>query len=378
MSLPAISKHLKVLERAGLIARGREAQWRPCRLEAGPLKDAADWLEHYRAFLGTELRSPGRLPARAASEGEETWTQDEALTRRRGAGARHHPHLRCAAPSCVPRRGRNPSRWRAGGGRRASHDYCNMDVRPGGAFRFCMRSPGGRRALEAGRLPRDRGAGAPRLHLCLGGCGGQTRPPNLVTVTFAEHGDKTELTLHQAVFETVERAMITGAAGRAPGALRRVFGEKPVRARRSNNDAHIGSSRATSGWPRARQHLAKEKEFTRLRDQLSAERRALPWVKVEKPLCLRRPGGQGDARRPVRRAQPADRQAFHVRPGLEGGLRRLLVRGRPHRGRSGAPRAPRRELCGRLARAPAEDRSLQEAHGLALQMGVVVRQRLQL
>ena len=50
MSLPAVSKHLKVLERAGLITRGRDAQWRPCRLEAGPLKDAADWLEHYRQF----------------------------------------------------------------------------------------------------------------------------------------------------------------------------------------------------------------------------------------------------------------------------------------------------------------------------------------
>jgi DNA-binding transcriptional ArsR family regulator len=50
MSLPAISKHLKVLERAGLIARSREAQWRPCRLEAGPMKDASDWLEHYRKF----------------------------------------------------------------------------------------------------------------------------------------------------------------------------------------------------------------------------------------------------------------------------------------------------------------------------------------
>jgi len=50
MSLPAISKHLKVLERAGLIARGREAQWRPCRLEAGPLKEAAGFLEHYRRF----------------------------------------------------------------------------------------------------------------------------------------------------------------------------------------------------------------------------------------------------------------------------------------------------------------------------------------
>src|SRR5436309_16107142 len=50
MSMPAISKHLKVLERAGLIARGREAQWRPCRLEAAPLKNVADWIEHYRQF----------------------------------------------------------------------------------------------------------------------------------------------------------------------------------------------------------------------------------------------------------------------------------------------------------------------------------------
>ena len=50
MSLPAISKHLKVLERAGLITRGRQAQWRPCRLEAGALKEADDWLEHYRRF----------------------------------------------------------------------------------------------------------------------------------------------------------------------------------------------------------------------------------------------------------------------------------------------------------------------------------------
>jgi len=50
ISLPAVSRHLKVLERAGLVARGREAQWRPCRLEAGPLKETADWVEHYRRF----------------------------------------------------------------------------------------------------------------------------------------------------------------------------------------------------------------------------------------------------------------------------------------------------------------------------------------
>jgi len=50
MSMPAVSKHLKVLARAGLISRGREAQWRPCRLDAGPLKDAASWIEDYRRF----------------------------------------------------------------------------------------------------------------------------------------------------------------------------------------------------------------------------------------------------------------------------------------------------------------------------------------
>jgi DNA-binding transcriptional ArsR family regulator len=50
ISLPAVSRHLKVLERAGLIARGREAQWRPCRLAAKPLREVSDWVEHYRCF----------------------------------------------------------------------------------------------------------------------------------------------------------------------------------------------------------------------------------------------------------------------------------------------------------------------------------------
>jgi DNA-binding transcriptional ArsR family regulator len=55
MSLPAVSKHLKVLERAGLVARSRAAQWRPCRLAAEPLKEAADWLEDYRRFWDASL-----------------------------------------------------------------------------------------------------------------------------------------------------------------------------------------------------------------------------------------------------------------------------------------------------------------------------------
>jgi DNA-binding transcriptional ArsR family regulator len=55
MSMPAVSKHLRVLERAGLIARRREAQWRPCRLEGAPLKEVADWAEQYREIWEQRL-----------------------------------------------------------------------------------------------------------------------------------------------------------------------------------------------------------------------------------------------------------------------------------------------------------------------------------
>lgn len=55
MTLPAISKHLKVLERAGLIERGRDAQWRPCRLRAVPLKNASDWIDQYRRYWEESL-----------------------------------------------------------------------------------------------------------------------------------------------------------------------------------------------------------------------------------------------------------------------------------------------------------------------------------
>jgi DNA-binding transcriptional ArsR family regulator len=61
MSLPAVSKHLKVLEGVGLIERGREAQWRPCRLAADPLKEVADWVEGYRRFWGQSEERYGRL-----------------------------------------------------------------------------------------------------------------------------------------------------------------------------------------------------------------------------------------------------------------------------------------------------------------------------
>lgn len=84
MSLPAVSKHLKVLERAGLVTRGQEAQWRPRRLEAAPLKDVADWVETYRSLweqrlerletylrtleAGAPLRESGTTPQRVRKQ----------------------------------------------------------------------------------------------------------------------------------------------------------------------------------------------------------------------------------------------------------------------------------------------------------------------
>jgi DNA-binding transcriptional ArsR family regulator len=83
MSLPAVSKHLKVLERAGLISRGRAAQWRPCRIEPKALKDIDDWLEHYRRFFEGSLdRLEGYLKTlkaedRAASSRLRKKTKDD-------------------------------------------------------------------------------------------------------------------------------------------------------------------------------------------------------------------------------------------------------------------------------------------------------------
>ena len=83
MSLPAVSKHLKVLERAGLITRGREAQWRPCRIEPRALKDVDDWLEHYRRFFEGSL---DRLDAylKKLQAGESKAKGQKAKEKKRG------------------------------------------------------------------------------------------------------------------------------------------------------------------------------------------------------------------------------------------------------------------------------------------------------
>jgi DNA-binding transcriptional ArsR family regulator len=72
ISLPGISRHLKVLERAGLISRARDAQWRPCRLEAAPLKEVADWTEAYRRHWDESFDRLGEYLARVQEENKTT------------------------------------------------------------------------------------------------------------------------------------------------------------------------------------------------------------------------------------------------------------------------------------------------------------------
>jgi DNA-binding transcriptional ArsR family regulator len=74
MSLPAVTKHLKVLENAGLVSKGRNAQWRPCRINGEPLREALDWMEHYRVAWEEQL---DRLGA---------YLQKKTQTKTRGAG----------------------------------------------------------------------------------------------------------------------------------------------------------------------------------------------------------------------------------------------------------------------------------------------------
>ena len=89
MSMPAVSKHLRVLERAGLVARGRDAQWRPCRLEAAPLKEVADWAERYRHIWEGRL---DRLDAYL-----------QCVTRQGSRKSKEKTHARHAAPQIAAR-----------------------------------------------------------------------------------------------------------------------------------------------------------------------------------------------------------------------------------------------------------------------------------
>ena len=104
ISLQAISKHLKVLERAGLISRGRNAQYRPCRLEAAPLDTAVDWIEQNRQIWKERSTSSSNTfepsneprPKRPRPKNQTRRTRDE---RRRHQPWRAHLHLRCRRPA---------------------------------------------------------------------------------------------------------------------------------------------------------------------------------------------------------------------------------------------------------------------------------------
>ena len=94
MSMPAVSKHLKVLERAGLIARGREAQWRPCRLDAAPLQQAAGWIEQYRKFWAPHLDALERYLDRMGQP-KQAMKQNKrkSSTERKEARPRRRPRI---------------------------------------------------------------------------------------------------------------------------------------------------------------------------------------------------------------------------------------------------------------------------------------------
>jgi DNA-binding transcriptional ArsR family regulator len=91
MSLPAVSKHLRVLERAGLVARGREAQWRPCHLEAAPLKAVADWAEQYRHIWEGRL---DRLDSYLQQLQAAAVTRGRSKTRQKEKSNARHPKRR--------------------------------------------------------------------------------------------------------------------------------------------------------------------------------------------------------------------------------------------------------------------------------------------
>ena len=91
MSGPAVSKHLRVLERAGLISRGRDAQWRPCRLDAAPLRGVTEWAESYRRFWDTSF---DRLEAYVRAMEEKESHDERSQHQREQRDQRHHPEGR--------------------------------------------------------------------------------------------------------------------------------------------------------------------------------------------------------------------------------------------------------------------------------------------
>jgi uncharacterized protein YndB with AHSA1/START domain/DNA-binding transcriptional ArsR family regulator len=213
MSLPAVSKHLKVLERAGLIQRGRAAQWRPWRLVAGPLKDAADWLDEYRRYWEEsfdrlddylkELRTKDKRILRgkekkmaAGSNAVVAEPQEHVLVIERIFDAPRDLVYKCWTESEHLRRWTGPRGFST-----IVHAY---DFRPGGHLRLHMRAPDGTEHWQSGTfreiVPPER---IVRTFVWTDAEGNPTRPETVLSLTFEELGGRTRLTLHQAGFKSV-------------------------------------------------------------------------------------------------------------------------------------------------------------------------------
>ena len=149
MSLPAVSKHLKVLERAGLIARGREAQWRPCRIEPNALRDGRRLARALSPAVGGAPRPAGGLPEGAAGQGEEA--QARSVAARSSIDLERDPR-RSSPRACSMRRARwcwtvwtdpkHLAQWWGPNGFTTTTSA--FDMRPGGVWRFVMHGPDGR------------------------------------------------------------------------------------------------------------------------------------------------------------------------------------------------------------------------------------------
>lgn len=198
MSFPAISRHLKVLERAGLVEQGRDAQFRPRRLKAEPLRDLAAWLEDYRRHWDRSLDHLDAYLKDIQKRRKQMNAQLKADTR---------PELTIRRSFDAPRSlvfemwtdGEHLKRWCCPTG--FTIPFSEGDIRPGGRFRSCMRSPEGEDHWLGGTyveiVPDEKIAFTHAWQ----DADGNAEHETLVTITLTEAAPgKTSLTLHQAFF----------------------------------------------------------------------------------------------------------------------------------------------------------------------------------
>ena len=146
MTLPAVSKHLKVLERAGLVARGREAQWRPARLDAGPLKDVSDWVETYRRHWEERFDRLDQYLKELQEQQKEdnhdpriaVWPQPQPTAKSSRDARSTLRENSCSRLWIDPD---HVAQWFGPDG--FTTTVQEMDVRPGGVWRFIMHGPDG-------------------------------------------------------------------------------------------------------------------------------------------------------------------------------------------------------------------------------------------